>query len=327
MEREPIVDLPVRNSHLKKNQDSWVSRFIKEITSKRSLYIMMLPGILFLLLFNYTPMFGIIVAFKSFNSVKGIFRSPWVGFNNFKFFFTSQDALRVTYNTIFYNAIFIVSTIIISVLFAIMLNEIKNRILSKMYQSFMFIPYFLSWVVVGYLSYAFFNVDQGFANSLLKMIGKEPIQWYAEPDYWRVILPFINIWKNTGYYCVIFLAGITNIDLQYYEAAEIDGASKIKQMFSITIPFLIPIISVLTILMIGRIFYADFGMFYNLPRETGILFRATDVIDTYVFRALRTMGDTGMASAVGLYQSIVGFILVVASNLIVRKVNPENALF
>lgn len=301
--------------------------FFKEIIKNKFLYLMMLPGILFIIIFNYAPMAGLIIAFKNYNSVKGIFASEWVGFKNFEFFFTSQDALRVTINTIFYNAVFISSGLVVSLAFAIMLNETKNKALSKLYQSSMLIPYFLSWVVVGYLSYALLNVDYGFINSILITLGKEPIQWYAEPGYWRVILPLANLWKSVGYSTVIYLAGITSIDTEFYEAAKIDGATKLQQIFKVTIPLLTPLIVILTLLAVGRIFYTDFGLFYNIPRETGILFRTTDVIDTYVFRSLRTMGDVGMSSAMGLYQSVVGFILVLSSNLIVKRINPENALF
>lgn len=302
-------------------------RCTSDIFKHKILYLMMVPGILLLLIFCYVPMFGIIVAFKDYDNVKGILASDWSGLKNFEFFFTSQDVVRVTYNTIFYNSVFIISGLVMSLLFAVILNEIKSKTLSKIYQSSLLIPYFLSWVVVGYISYALLNVDSGFLNSLLKFLGKEPVQWYAEPAYWRIILPIGNLWKNAGYSTVVYMAGITAIDTEYYEAAMIDGATKWQQVFHITIPLLTPLISILTLLSIGRIFYADFGLFYNLPRETGILFRTTDVIDTYVFRSLRNMGDMGMSSAIGLYQSLVGFILVLSSNLIVKKLNSDNALF
>lgn len=304
-----------------------IHRFIKEIAKNRHLYLMMLPGILFLLVFSYIPMVGIVVAFKNFDNVKGVFGSDWAGFNNFKFFFTSQDAFRITYNTIFYNLIFIVSGLVVSLAFAIMLNEIRSVKLSKLYQSLMLLPYLLSWVVVGYLSYAFLNTDYGTLNGFLKLLGRQPVQWYAEPRYWRIILPFVNLWKTAGFSSIVYLAGMTGIETEYYEAATIDGATKFQQIFKITLPMLSPLIIVLLLLSIGKIFYADFGLFYNLPRETGVLFSTTDVIDTYVFRSLRTMGDVGMSSAVGLYQSVVGFILVLTSNLVVRRINSDNALF
>lgn len=312
---------------IKRKNILYNNSFVKEIFKNKYLYFMLLPGALFLLLFNYTPMFGLIVAFKDYNNVEGIFASKWIGFKNFEFFFTSQDAFRVTFNTIFYNAIFIISETVFGLAIAIMLNEIKGKIFPKLYQNFMLVPYFLSWVVMGYLAYALLNTDMGYMNGILKHFGIEPIQWYTEAKYWRFIIPVVFLWKNVGYYSIIYLAGITGIETEHYEAADIDGATKMQQVFKITIPMLSPLITILVLLAIGKIFYADFGLFYNLPRETGVLFRATDVIDTYVFRSLRTMGDIGMSSAVGLYQSVVGFILVLSSNLVVRKLNPDNALF
>ncbi len=303
------------------------SGFLREMRKRKALYLMMLPGILFLIIICYLPMLGVIVAFKNYNVVKGFWNSEWIGFKNFEFFFQSQNAFRITYNTIFYNSIFIVVGIALALAFAVMLNEIRSRMVAGFYKSSMFVPYFLSWVVVGYISYAMLNVDYGFFNGLLRVFGVEPISWYSEPGYWRYILAFAGLWKGIGYATVIFLAGIVGIDHSYYEAAQIEGASKLQQIFHITIPLVWPIVIILFLLQLGRVFYADFGLFYNLPRETGALFSTTDVIDTYVFRALRTLGDIGMSSAVGLYQSVVGFILVLTSNWIVRRVNRENAIF
>lgn len=301
--------------------------FLKEIIRNKNLYIMMFPGILFLFIFSYIPMYGITVAFKDTSATTNLFGGIWVGFKNFEFFFTSQDAFRVTFNTVFMNSIFICTGLFTSVVFALLLNEIKIRFLAKLYQSIMFIPYFLSWVVVGFLSFAFLSGDYGFINNILKMIGIEPIQWYSEPKYWPFILTIVALWKNTGLSSIIYLAGITGISEEYYEAAKIDGATRFQQMTKITIPLITPLISIMTLLAIGRIFYADFGLFYYLPRETGVLFSTTDVIDTYVFRTLRTLGNIGMASAAGVYQSVVGFILILTSNLFVKRRNPENALF
>ena len=321
------MEVTLQLDSVKGKKASSINGFIKEMGKNKSLYSMMLPGILFILLFNYAPMFGIIVAFKNYTYTKGIFGSEWVGFKNFEFFFTSQDAARVTFNTVFMNLIFICTGLFVSVAFALMLNELKNRFFAKLYQSVMFIPYFFSWVVVGYFSFAILSVDFGSANSIMKILGMEPVDWYAEPMYWPVILTIANLWKSTGYGCIIYLAGITGINEEYYDAAKIDGATRFQQMTRITIPLLVPLISILTLLSIGRIFYADFGMFYYLPRQSGVLYSTTDVIDTYVFRSLRTLGDVGMASAAGLYQSVVGFILVLLSNLVVKRVNPDNSLF
>lgn len=300
---------------------------LHEFKRKRSLYFMMMGGALFLLIFNYIPMGGIIIAFKDYGFDKGIFGSPWVGFDNFKFFFTSQDAYRITFNTLYLNAIFIVLCLVFSVSLAIIINEIKINLLAKVYQSILFVPYFISWVIVGYFTFALLNMDKGVLNNILVSFGFEPVQWYNEPKLWRFILTIAYIWKNAGYYCVVYLAGLTSIDAEYYEAAKIDGAGRIKQITKITLPLLTPLITIMVLLQVGRIFYADFGLFWNLPRQTGALFSTTDVIDTYVYRTLRSLGDIGMASAAGFYQSLMGFILVMASNMVVKKFNKENALF
>lgn len=288
---------------------------------------MALPGILFVFIFNYLPIFGIVIAFKNFVPAKGFFGSAWVGFSNFRFLFNSPDIWRVTRNTVVLNALFIITGTIIAVTFAILLNEIRKKIFTKFYQTVFFFPYFLSWVVVGYIFYALFSVEYGITNSIFSFFGKEPVQWYTQASYWPALLVFANIWKTVGYSSVIYYAGIMSIDSEYYEAAEIDGASKLQMVTHITIPLIVPLISILTILAIGKIFYSDFGMFFQLTRDSGLLYSTTDVIDTYVYRSLRQVGNIGMSSAAGLYQSIVGFILVLATNTIVKKLNPENSLF
>lgn len=300
--------------------------------AKRNIYnfnltVMALPGILFFLVFSYLPMLGIIVAFKNFNFRDGLFFSPWIGLKNFEFFFTSMYAFRITFNTLFLNILFIITGTLMQVAFAVMLNEVKNKLFVKISNSIMFFPYFISWVIAGYFVYALLNMDNGLINSVLVSIGMQPVEWFNKPEYWPVILILANAWKITGYGCVIYLAGITGINIEYYEAAIVDGAGRFKQAIKITIPLLKPLIIMLTLLALGRIFYSDFGMFYNLTRNAGALFKTTDVMDTFVFRTLRVLGDFGMSSAAGLFQSIVGFILVIVSNLVVRKINSENALF
>ncbi|MCD9024875.1 ABC transporter permease [Cohnella silvisoli] len=288
---------------------------------------MTLPGVLALFCFAYMPMFGAIIAFKSFNVEKGIWGSEWAGFDNFRYLFASSDAWRITYNTLYLNALFIVFGLIISVGLALLMNEIKNRWMNRFYQSALFFPYLLSWVVVGYIGFTLLSTDNGLVNKWLAYSGAEPIQWFAEPKYWPVILVLVNSWKIAGYYSIIYLAGMLGISNDFYEAARIDGASKWQQIRSITLPLLVPIITVMTLLQIGRIFYADFGLFYNVTRDTGLLYETTDVIDTYVFRMLRTVGDIGMASSAGFYQAIVGLLLVVLSNYVVRRIDKDNALF
>ncbi|WP_339315220.1 ABC transporter permease subunit [Paenibacillus sp. FSL R10-2734] len=288
---------------------------------------MALPAIIFLIIFNYLPMFGVVLAFKQYNYTDGIFASPWSGFENFKFLFATSDAWNITRNTLLYNALFIVLGLILSVALAIVFNEIKSRFMSRMYQVLTIMPYFLSWVVAGFIFYAFLNVDKGYLNSLLQSLGFDPIAWYSETKYWPYILVFAHLWKSIGYTSVIYLASIMSISSEYYEAAVIDGASKWKQIWHITIPALKPMMIILTILAIGKIFYADFGLFFQVPRDSGQLYEVTQVIDTYVYNGLKTLGNIGMSAAANFYQSIIGFVLVLVSNLVVRKIDKEQALF
>lgn len=300
---------------------------LKKLKNNYVLLIMCLPAVILLGVFNYMPMAWTVIAFKKFRANQGLWGSEWVGLDNFKFFFTSQDAWRVTRNTIGLNIVFIVLVLVFSLLFALLLNEMKSKVATKFYQTVFFFPYFLSWIVVAYMLYGFLNMKLGIINTFLNTMGLDSIQWYTKAEYWPYILIFSYIWKNAGYFSIIYYAGIMGISPAYYEAAVLDGATKLQIIRHITIPLLSPIITVITLLQIGRIFFADFGLFYFLPRQIGLLYPTTDVIDTYVFRALRVTGETGLASAAGLYQSMVGLILVVVANYIVRKVNSENALF
>lgn len=290
------------------------------------LFLISLPAIIAFFFVAYLPMFGLIIAFKNYSYDKGILGSPWSGFDNFKFFFTSQDALRVTRNTLLLNGAFIVLGLAFAVALAVMLFEVSRRSV-KVYQTILFTPYFLSWVVVGYLTYGFLNRDMGVLNVILKAFGGRPVDWYGEPKYWPVILIITYVWKSAGYLAIVFYTGILGIDATLYEAASIDGASRLEQVWYITISSLRALIIMMLILSIGKIFYSDFGLFYFVPRDIGTLYPTTDVIDTYVYRSLRVIGDLGMASAAGFYQSIVGFVLVLVSNLIVRHTSPESALF
>jgi putative aldouronate transport system permease protein len=288
----------------------------------------MVPGLAYLIINNYLPMFGMFIAFKDINYSKGLLGSDWVGFKNFEYLFKTSDAWVITRNTIVYNGAFIVIGTVLSIAVAILLNEIKVKILSRFYQSVIVLPYLISFVVVGYLVYAALSMETGFMNkTILPMLGLESISWYTEPKYWPFILTIVHLWKSIGFSCVVYLASIISIDHEYYEAATLDGASKWQQIWSITIPLLIPVITMLTLLGIGRIFYSDFGLFYQVPMNSGTIADTTNVIDTYVYRGLMQLGDIGMSSAAGVYQSIVGFTLVLVSNYIVRKVNKENALF
>lgn len=291
------------------------------------LTLMALPALIIMMLFKYLPMAGIVLAFKKFSVRKGIFGSDWIGLDNFEFLFKSSDAFIITRNTICYNVIFIILDLMIAVALAIALNELLNKRRAKVFQTIFMAPYFLSWVVVSFVAYAFFSMDDGFINHLLLNLGLQPINWYNDKTYWPYILVFFQIWKTVGYSTVMYLGCLTGISNEYYEAALMDGASKWQQIKYITLPFLKPMMIVLTILAIGKIFYSDFGLFYQLPRNSGPLFSVTNVIDTYVYRALKETGNIGMASAASLYQSVVGFVLVIGANLIVRRVDKDSALF
>lgn len=291
------------------------------------LSILLIPGILFFLIFSYFPMVGVIIAFKDYRNNLGIFGSKWVGFENFKFFFTSQDAWRITRNTVGYGLLFLILGIITSVTIAILLYEVKKKYLLKFYQTSMILPHFLSWVIVGYITYILLEPNLGILNQILEFFGFEGKDWYSEPSYWVWILPIVNVWKTVGMNCIMYYAALMGVDSQLYEAATIDGASKWKQTWCITIPSLIPLMTILTILHIGNIIKGDFGLFYTIPRDIGILYPTTDIIDTYVYRGIRLGDDIGMTGAVSLFQSVVGFFLVVTTNLIVKKISPENSLF
>ncbi|WP_374992076.1 ABC transporter permease [Paenibacillus sp. LHD-38] len=293
------------------------------------LLIMMIPGLLYLLINNYLPMLGIVIAFKDVNFAKGILQSDWIGLANFEYLFKTSDAFIITRNTILYNVVFIALGTTLSLTCAILLNEIKNKVLLKTYQSLITLPHLISMVIVSYLVYALLSADTGFINkTVLPWFGIEDgILWYSEAKYWPIILSLVNFWKGVGYSSIVFFAALLGIDEEYYEAARLDGANRLQQILRITLPMLTPIIIMLTLLNVGRIFYSDFGLFYQVPMNSGALFDTTATIDTYVFRGLTGNGDIGMSTAAGVYQSIVGFVLVVLANYTVRLYNKENALF
>ncbi|KRE51294.1 ABC transporter permease [Paenibacillus sp. Soil522] len=302
--------------------------FWKKLRKHHILLLMTVPGILYFLINNYLPMFGIIIAFKDLNYALGILGSDWVGFKNFEFLFRTDRAYLITRNTVLYNALFILINVILGVGVSILLNELKKKLMSRFYQSIILLPYLLSAVIVSYLAFSFLSVEYGFINKLiLEPLGMNAITWYSEPKYWPYILTIVNVWKSVGYFSIIYLAAIVGIDTEYYEAATLDGASKWQQVRSITVPLLMPVIMILTLLQVGKIFNADFGLFYQVPMNSGALISTTDVIDTYVYRALLQMGDVGMASAAGLYQSVLGFLVIFGVNYIVRKINSDHALF
>lgn len=292
------------------------------------IYLMMLPGIIYLFINNYMPMPGIIAAFKDVNFKKGIYGSEWAGLRNFTYLFQTKEAWIITRNTLAYNMVFLVLNIVVGIIIAIFICDIKNKRAKKIYQSAILFPYLMSMVIVGYIVFAFFSMESGVVNNtFLKGLGMEAVSWYTEPKYWPFILVFVNLWKGVGYGCLIYISTINGIDGALFEAAALDGAGKIKQIINITLPSLAPTVITLALLNIGRIFYCDFGLFYQVTMNSGTLFNVTNVLDTYVYRALLQTGDIGMAAAAGFYQSVVGFLFVLVMNLIVRKFDADSALF
>ncbi|WP_342570988.1 ABC transporter permease subunit [Paenibacillus sp. FSL R5-0749] len=309
-----------------------MTTFLKNLIRNRVMLFMVLPGAIWFFFFSYLPLVGTVAAFKEYRFSRegfwaSLMKSEWVGWDNFKFLFSTSDAWLITRNTLFYNIAIIFLGLVFAVALAILLSELVNKRLAKLYQTGMFLPYFLSWVIVGYFVFSFLSMDRGMLNQIIGWFGMEPIQWYSEAKYWPYILVFVALWKTIGYSSVVYLASILGIDKSLYEAAMIDGASKWQQIRNITIPLLSPIITIMTLLAVGRIFYADFGLFYQVPRDSGTLYSVTNVIDTYVYRGLKTSGEIGMSTAAGLYQSVVGFVLVIISNYVVRKVDKDSSLF
>lgn len=301
---------------------------VKKIYRYLPLYIFMVPGLVYLLINNYIPMAGIVVAFKKMDYRKGIFGSPWTGFKNFEFLFKTKDAWVITRNTICYNLVFIVLGTVTAIAVAIILNELKNIKMRKLYQTIILIPFMLSIIIVSYLVYGFLSQESGFINkSILAPLDLKEISWYAEARYWPVILVIVNLWKGFGYSSIIYFATVVGIDKTYYESAAIDGAGRWKQVTCITLPILRPTIIIMTLMAVSKIFYSDFGLFYQIPRNSGPLIEVTNTIDTYVYRGLVKNNNVGMASAAGFYQSIVGFLLVFGANYLVKRLDQDSSLF
>lgn len=302
-------------------------RLFRDIRQNPFSYLLILPAVLYTFIFGYCTLPYVIIAFQKFNYKTGIFGSEFVGLKNFSFFFNTSKFFEVTFNTVFLNILFITFTIMTAVFLSVLLNEAKGRIFSKVTQSTFLLPNFMSWVVVSYIVYALFASEYGIVNNLLQFFGLEPVSWYAEPGPWRGILVFVKVWKDTGMQVVIYLAAITGIDTSLAEAAKVDGATRTQTIRFITLPLLVPTVSIMALLAIGKLFQGDFGMIYAIINDNGVLYPTTDIIDTYVFRAMRKTGDPSQAMAVGLYQSLMGFIFVFGSNWIAAKKTDGGALF
>ncbi|WP_339294817.1 ABC transporter permease subunit [Paenibacillus sp. FSL W7-1279] len=300
---------------------------LKHIVRNPFLYAMAVPGLLFFLVFSYFPIYGIMIAFKDYNFAKGITGSEWVGLKNFNYFFTSDDFWVILRNTLMLNMLFILFTTAAAVLIALMFNEIRNKYFKRISQSLIFLPYFMSWIVVGMIVQSLFGGEEPMINTWLQSFGLEPVNWMFESKLWPFILTVIRVWQGAGYLSIIFLAAITGISEDLYEAARIDGASKPQIVLRITLPLLVPTVMIMTLLAVGKIFNGDFAMIYAIIGDNSLLYPTTDVIDTFVFRSMRQLHDFGMSSAVGLFQSVMGLIFVIAANWITRRVSKESALF
>lgn len=301
--------------------------FIGELLHNHQLYIMALPGLIFFLVFSYIPLYGLQLAFKEFDAVKGIWGSPWVGLENFEAYFGTQYFGRTTFNTLFLNTLFILTLQCFAILFALLLNEVRHNFIKRTYQSVLFFPYFLSWIIVSAITYNLFNEQFGILNNILTSLGYSPVMWNYNANLWVVILVIANLWKGIGFQIIIYMAAITSIDEQIYEAAKIDGCNRFHEMVNITLPHLLPTVITMVILSLGKIFYGNFDMIYALVGNNGQLFSRTDVIDTFIYRTLAVTGDTGTAAAVGLYQSLLGLILVILANKISKKFSEGAGLY
>lgn len=289
------------------------------------LYLMMLPGLLYLIANNYLPMFGIMIAFKKVNYALGILQSPWVGLDNFEFLFKTKDAWMMIRNTVCYNLVWIVIDLVIAVFIAICMAEIASRKAAKVIQPVICFPSMVSAVLLSFIVYAFLSVSYGYLNTTV--FQDKPVNWYATAKYWPIILTIVHLWQNAGQSSIVYMASIGGIDKSLYESARLDGANKWAQIRYITLPMLKPMIILMTLMAVGRIFNSDFGLFYQVPLGSGLLYSTTQTIDTYVYRSLLELNNVSMSSAASVFQAIIGFVLVMTSNLLVKVVDPDNALF
>lgn len=300
---------------------------LSDIRRNRTSYLLVLPAMAYTFIFGYMTYPYMVIAFQRFNYTKGIFHSEWVGFKNFEFFFRSNKALTVTFNTIYLNLLFIIFGTLMALAISLVLNELRKKLFVKISQSLMLFPNFISWIVISYVLYALFSMDMGIVNQMMNKLSIASVNWYTDTQSWPAILTVMHVWKGAGMSAIIYLATITGIDETLYEAAEIDGANRWQMCLRITIPLMMPTVIILTMLSVGKIMYGDFGMIYALIGDNGTLYSTTDIIDTYVFRSLRQIGDPSEAMAVGLFQSVIGFILVFGTNAITRKFFKDGALY
>lgn len=302
----------------------------KGITRRKNaiaLFSMMIPGLIYLLINNYVPMAGLVIAFKRYDFSKGMWGSEWCGLSNFTYLFKTRDAFNIIRNTVLYNLGFIVFGTILAVTVAVMLNFLKGKLSKKVYQTLILIPYLVSMVIVSYIVYGFLSTESGFLNKLIVGLGGKSVSWYTQAKFWPYILTLVYLWKSFGYTSILYYATVIGIDSALYEAAAIDGATRWKQIWHVTLPGLKTTIITMVLLSVGRMFFSDFGLFYQVPMHSGLLADMTDTIDVYVYKGLTQLNDIGRSSAAGFLQSILGFILILVVNFIVRKLDKDSALF
>lgn len=299
----------------------------RELRRNGTLYLMALPAVAIIFVVSYMPMPGIILAFKDYKPATGIWGSNWVGLKNFEFLFNSGIAWQIIRNTLLLNFLFIIAAQVSSLTCAVFMNEIYHKYIAKVFQSILFFPHFVSWVLVGYFTYAFLNADNGFVNALLVQLGQNPVNWYGESELWIPILVLLSVWKGLGYFTIIYLAGMLSINPEYLEAARIDGSNKLQEVWYITLPLVRPLVIINVLLAIGRIFYANFDFIWNVTRDTGLLLEWTNVIDTFIYRSLSAVGNFNLAAAAGFFQAVMGLILVLLANWAVSKIDKDQVLF
>lgn len=300
----------------------------KKLRRELPLYLMAVPALTYLFINNYMPLPGMVLAFKRYNARDGIWGSAWAGFDNFKYLFSTSDAFVITRNTVLYNVAFILLNMVLGVFTAILISNLRAKKISNFYQALILLPHMISSVILSYIVYAFLGVESGLINKgILNPLGAESISWYTEKQFWPVILIIVNCWKSIGFNTILYLSSIVGIDGSLYEAAAIDGAKTIQKIRYITLPLLKPTVIMLLLLSVGRIFNSDFGLFYQVPMNSGPLYSVTNTIDTYVYRGLIELGTLTQSAAAGVYQSVVGFVLILSANLFVRKMDKDSALF
>ncbi|MBQ6382340.1 MAG: sugar ABC transporter permease [Clostridia bacterium] len=299
----------------------------RELKRNRIYLILLLPAVVYVLIFSYAPMVGVVMAFEKYNFSLGIFNSPWVGLKNFRFLTVSNKLWPLTRNTLLYNLAFIVVGMVLEVGFAIIINEMRCRWFKKVFQSFIFLPYFISWVIASAVVQTMLDYDTGLISRIVKSLGLDMVNVYVDKRPWPFLLVFFRMWKGVGYGSIIYLSAITGIDSEMYEAAEIDGANSWQKVFSITLPSLIPTMVIMFLLACGQIFRGDFGMFYQLIGNNGVLLEIGDILDLYVYRAMAGNGNLGYGAAAGLFQSLLCFVTILAANFVVKKIQPDYTLF